>query len=429
MSISTGWLLLTAVLLALGMPIAFAVILAAVTAISLFGAAPLGLIPIMMFQGVNSFLLIAVPLFLLVGKIMEAGGTAKMIFDTANGLVGWIRGGMGYVNVMGSMIFGGISGSSVADAGSLGRIATFAMHRTGYPKNYAAALSVVASTLAIIIPPSVPMVIYAVSASESVGRLLAAGLVPGILVGFSLTVIHYAMCRLRGWKFRQPFVLRTLIRVVGHGLWALFTPLVILGAIFSGTFTATEGAAVAALYCILISTVIYREMGLRDVWTCIKESTRDSGAILFMISAASLVSYILAADQIPQTLAQWIVMHSPGRMTTIAGIIVVLLIAGMFLDPASAIIILVPILVPVSKQIGFDPVHFGLIFVLAMAIGLITPPVAPCLMATCQVTDTRIEEVFPECIAYVLGMIAMLALLVAFPSLTLWFPDLLFGKN
>jgi C4-dicarboxylate transporter DctM subunit len=247
MSISTGWIILTAVLLALGMPIAFAVTLAAVLAIAALSAAPLRLVPIMMFQGINSFLLIAVPLFLLVGKIMEAGGTARMIFDWANSVVGWIRGGMGYVNVMGSMIFGGISGSSVADAGSLGRIATFAMHRAGYPKNYSAALSVVASTLAIIIPPSVPMVIYAVSASESVGRLLAAGLIPGILIGLGLMAIHYVVCRVRGWKFREPFSSRMLVRTLREGFWALLAPFAILGAIFSGLFTATEGAAAAAL--------------------------------------------------------------------------------------------------------------------------------------------------------------------------------------
>jgi C4-dicarboxylate transporter DctM subunit len=301
------------------------------------------------------------------------------------------------------------------------------MYRAGYPKNYAAALSVMASTLAIVIPPSVPMVIYAVSASESVGRLLAAGLIPGILVALGLMLVHYIMCQLRGWTFREPFAFRALVRTIGRGFAALLTPLVILGAIFSGAFTATEGASVAALYCILISSLLYKEMGLGAVWKCIKETTRDSGAILFMISAASLLSYILAADQVPQTLARWIVTYSPGRMATIAGIIVLLLIAGMLLDPASAIIILVPILVPVSKQIGFDPIHFGLVFVLTMAIGLVTPPVAPCLMATCQVTDTRMEEVFPESIAYIIGMIAVLCLLIAVPSLTLWFPNLVFG--
>ena len=428
MSISTGWILIMAVLLAVGMPIAFAVILSGIVAITVLGAAPLRLIPIMMFQGINSFLLIAVPLFLLVGKIMEAGGTAKMIFDSANTTVGWVRGGMGHVNIIGSMIFGGISGSSVADAGSLGRIATFAMYRTGYPKNYSAGLSVVASTLAIIIPPSVPMVIYAVSASESVGRLLASGLVPGIFVGLVLMLIHYGMCLKRGWEYKESFSFATLLRTFRRSFWALLTPFVILGTIFSGIVTATEGAAVAVLYCFLISTVIYGEMGWATLWGCIKESARDSGAILFMISAASLVSYLLAADRVPQNLAEWVIANSPGPAFTISGIIVLLLIAGMLMDPASAIIILVPVLVPVAKQIGYNSVHFGLIFVVTMAIGLITPPVAPCLMVTCQVTDTRMEDVIVECLPFILGMIAALGVLIAFPSLSLWFPNLLFGK-
>jgi tripartite ATP-independent transporter DctM subunit len=429
MSVSEGWFLFSAIFLFLGLPVSFAITLAAVCSQWLFGTASLSLVPIMMLQGLNSFLLIAVPLFLFVGRVMEAGGTSQKIFDFAKSVFGWLQGGLGHVNVVGSMIFGGISGSSVADAGSLGRIEVLAMVDAGYPLNYSAALSVVTSTLAIIIPPSIPMVIYAVAASESVGRVLAAGLVPGIVFGLIMMVINHWKAVRHGWEGRRRFSFSNVVTNFKDSFWALLTPPVILGGIFTGVVTATEAAAVAAAYCIVVAAVAYKHLSLSALWVTFKESARDSGGILFIMAGASLSAYILSADRVPQRLAEWIVSHSPNASVTMAGLIIILLLAGMFMDPAPAIIILVPIFVPVARQIGYDTVHFAVIFVSTMAIGLVTPPVAPCLITTCMVTNSKIEEVFPECIIFLIGMLATVVLLVAFPSLSLWFPNLLFGRR
>ncbi len=429
MSVSAGWFLFTALFLCVGTPVSFSITLAAVCSLWLFGSSPLGLIPIMMFTGLNSFLLIAVPLFLFVGRVMETGGTSQRIFEFASALFGWLRGGLGHVNVVGSMIFGGISGSSVADAGSLGRIEVVAMVNAGYPKNYSVALSVVTSTLAIIIPPSIPMVIYAVSASESVGRVLAAGLIPGILLGLIMMGVNHLRAIREGWEGDQRFSVRQVAATFKDGFWALLTPIVILGGIFSGVVTATEAAAVAALYCILVAGVVYKNLDRRDLWQTIKESARDSGGILFMMAGASLVAYILSADRVPQRLAEWIIANSPGAAVTMGGLVVLLLLAGMFMDPAPAIVILVPIFLPVARQLGYDGVHFGVILVSTLAVGLVTPPVAPCLITTCMVTDSKMEEVFPECLVFLVGMVAAVAVLIAFPSLSLWVPNLLFGRR
>ena len=429
MSISALTFILIAILISFGVPIAASITLSAIIALIFLSPTSLNVIPIMMSQGLNSFLLLALPMFMLVGKIMEIGGSSRRIFNFANSLVGWVHGGIGIVTVTASMIFGGISGSSVADAGSLGRITTKAMQEYGFPPGYASALAVSSSTLAVIIPPSILLVLYGVSANQSVGTLLAAGLLPGIIIGIALMIVNYIIAKKNNWKASHAFSIRNVIITFKKGILALITPIILLGGIFSGIFTATEGAAIAVVYCIFISYFIYKDLTLKDLWIAIKESARDSSVILFLLAGASLVSHILTIEQIPHRLATYIIAHSPNDVVTMTGIVVLLLIAGMFLDPASSIVILVPIFLPIAISLGYSPVHFGVIFIGALAIGLITPPVAPCLLAICRVTGLQVEDIFKDLIKFIITLIIVLILLVIFKDISLLLPRLFFDYN
>jgi C4-dicarboxylate transporter, DctM subunit len=415
-------------LLLSGMPIAAAVGLAAVASMLATDKAHLLQAAIMSVQSMNSFLLLAFPLFMLVGKIMDRGGSAQRLFRFAHGLVGWMPGGMGAVAVTSSMIFGGISGSSVADAAGLSPIQVKGMTDYGYPKSYAAALAVSASTLAVVIPPSILMVLFAVAANVSVEAMLLAGVLPGLLITLMLGLGNLFFSIRNGWNPSQPFRWKQLARDGRDGLLAAVTPAIILSAIFLGWVNATEAAALAVLWVILLSTIVFREMGVVEVAQAFRETAFESAAILFLLAGATLVSNIMTLDHVPQTMAGWIADSTMPLELVWLMLIGVLLLAGMFFDPASSIVILVPLLLPIVKALGADPVHFGVVMVVALSIGLLTPPVAPCLMAISVPIRMPVEVIFRACTPFLLLLVLSLAILAYFPQLTLWLPLTMSGR-
>lgn len=428
MSASLLLILLLLLMLLVGMPIAAAVGLAAVTSMLVTDKAHLLQAAIMSVQSMNSFLLLAFPLFMLVGKIMDRGGSAQRLFRFAHGLVGWMPGGMGAVAVTSSMIFGGISGSAVADAAGLAPIQVKGMTDYGYPKNYAAALAVSASTLAVIIPPSILMVLFAVAANVSVEAMLLAGVVPGLLITLMLGLGNLFFSVRNGWNPAQPFRWKQLVRDGRDGLLAAVTPVIILSAIFFGWVTATEAAALAVLWVIILSMIVFREMGVADVARAFSETAFESAAILFLLAGATLVSNIMTLDQVPQSMAGWIAGSQVSLELVWLLLIAVLLLAGMFFDPASSIVILVPLLLPIVKALGTDPVHFGVVMVVALSIGLLTPPVAPCLMAISVPIRMPVEVIFKACGPFLVLLVLALAILAYFPAFSLWLPHTMSGK-
>ena len=405
-----------------GMPIGAAVGLAAVISMLATDKAPLLQAAIMSVQSMNSFLLLAFPLFVLVGKIMDRGGSAQRLFRFANGLVGWMPGGMGAVTVTSSMIFGGISGSSVADAAGLAPIQVKGMTDYGYPKHYAAALAVSASTLAVIIPPSILMVLFAVAANVSVEAMLLAGVVPGLFITLALGLANLYYSIRNGWNPAHPFRWQQLARDGWDGLLAAVTPVIILSAIFLGWVTATEAAALAVLWVIFLSLVVFREMGLAEMAEAFNEAALESAAILFLLAGAALVSNIMTLDGVPQAMASWISGASLPLGVVWLVVIGVLLLAGMFFDPASSIVILVPLLLPILKMLGANTIHFGVVMVVALSIGLLTPPVAPCLMAISVPIKMPIEVIFKASIPFIFLLVICLTILAFFPQISLWLP-------
>ena len=392
MTASLIWLLLFLLLLLLSVPVSAAIGLAACVAILIKQPFLLNTVPSMMVGSLDSFLLVAIPLFMLAGNAMERGGASKRIFDFASAISGWMRGGLGAVNVVGSMIFGGISGSSVADAAGLGPIEINAMVARGYPKDYSAAVTVASSTLAVVIPPSILMVIYAIAANQSVGGCLIAGLIPGIIIGLGMVLMNYFISRRRGWGADVPFSLRNIFHEGKRSFWALLTPVVLLVGTLSGVFTPTEAAAVTVLYVVVISLLVYREMKFKDLLSVYRGVVSGVGSAVLIITTAALAAFLLTVDQVPQQVAMFLVEGVKYPWLILLMINVFLLIVGMFMDVTSAIIILTPLLLPVVRSIGIDPIHFGVILVANLAIGLITPPVGVCLFVTCGVARISMED-------------------------------------
>lgn len=427
MSTSLLMAILFGILLFAGVPIVVALALSAVAAIALTGQYSLSILAPMMFSGINSFVLVAVPLFMLAGNLMNEGGMVRRIFNVANATVGWMNGGLGHVNVVASMIFGGMSGSSVADAAGLGPIEIKAMTEFGYPKDYSAAITVASSTLAVVIPPSIMTIIYAVSAEVSVGKCLIAGVIPGIFLGVSMMAVNWFYARKNGWGTKELFSLRNMWERGKQGLWALLTPIIILAGIFSGVFTPTEASGVTALYALLVCLLVYKTVRIRDLPTVLLKTAKDAGVALAVIATASVPSFILTAERVPDTVARWLLSVSSNPQIILALIILFLLVVGMFMSTTIALIILTPMFIPVVTRLGVDPVHFGIIMVASLAVGLITPPVGSCLFVTSTVAGISIERVVRALVPFYLVDVAALLIIAFVPWLSLWLPNLVFG--
>jgi C4-dicarboxylate transporter, DctM subunit len=394
MTATVGMMLLFMVVLVfLNVPIAISLAMVAVAAIWITqGAYMLPNVALVMFEGATNFPLLAIPLFILAGGIMNTSSISRRLIDLANAIFGFIRGGLAMVNVGTSMFFAEISGSAVADVAALGSILIPAMKKRGYPGTFAAAVTSSSASLAIIIPPSIPMILYAAMAEVSVVQMFVAGIIPGVVGGLGLFALCYYYARKYNFPVEQVFQWSRLWTTFKAAGWALLMPFVILGGIFGGFVTATEGAAIAVLAALFIATVIYRDLTWRSVYQACVDSAIQTSVVMLLVAASALIGVYLTESQLPQDLARSLVALTTNQYLILLILNVFFLIIGMFLHSAAAIILTVPIVMPLISQVGIDPVHFGLVLTLNLAIGQQTPPVASVLIAACSIAKTDIWE-------------------------------------
>lgn len=399
--------------------------LSAIVAILFKGGLPLLVVPQRLFGGVDSFPLTAVPFFMLAGALMNKGGITRRIINAADALTGHLRAGLGHVNVLASMIFGGISGSSVADTSAIGTILIPAMREQGYDAEFSAGITAASSTIGILIPPSIPMVIYGITVGASIGALFLAGAIPGILVGlFQMCLVAFIGGR-RGYPRGQPFSLRRLLRSLVDNVVALMMPVIILGGIVGGIVTPTEAAATAVLYALLVGFFVYRELRVRDLPRILLETGLHTGVVLMIVAAASSFSWVLSVEQVPQTAAAFLASLRASKMVILLLINILLLVVGCFLDITPAIIVLAPILYPVALRLGVDPVQFGAIMVVNLGIGLCTPPVGNCLYVTSLVSGVPIVRLSRAALPFLAANVVTLVLVTYVPWVSTALPRLL----
>jgi C4-dicarboxylate transporter DctM subunit len=412
-------LLVFLALSALGVPLAISLGLSGVVSLLMFTSTPLNLLSESMFSSMNSFLLVAVPLFLLVGQLMDRGGVADRIFDFAQAAVGWLPGGMGHVNVASSVVFGGISGSSVADIASLGAVEINAMVRHGYDKGYAVGMTLATSTLSSIIPPSILMVIAGSIANQSIGLLLVAGLIPGLFIAAMLMVFNHIYSVRKGVCKPTPFSLRHFGRAGLRAVLPMMTPVILMIGILDGFFTPTEAAAIAVVYTFLIATLVYRQIKWRDIAPMLIETARSSGNILFIAATAKLAAWIFAYDGLPVKVGNALGSITTNPMLVMLLIFLFLIVVGMFMDAIAAMFILIPVLLPPAIALGIDPIHLLVIVVITLTLGLVTPPVGVCLFAVAKVAQMSIEDVIKGSIAPVSILVLSILALAMFPVLVI----------
>lgn len=413
------------ILLLLGVPIFVSLGVSSIIVLLLNSRIPLSMIPNVMFQSIDSFILVAVPLFMLTGNIMMRGGMAQRLFDFANSIVGCFKGGLGAVNVVASMIFGGMSGSSVADAVGLGPIEIEAMVRFKYPKSYAAALSCASSTLSVIIPPSILILIYAVIAEVSVAKALIAGILPGIFLSCVMILVNYFQAKRNNWGASEAFKIPNVLKNMKQSILALLTPIVLLGGIVSGVFTPTESASAAVLYAFLICIFFYKEMEIKDLYPIIMDTAKMASVPLILIGVSALTSFILIMDQVPMRLSRFLLAFSKDPNVIILLIILILLIVGCFMAATVNLIIFTPLFMPLIPQLGLDPIHFGIIMVGSLAIGELTPPVGGSLFAIIAVSKLPMGEIVKKLIPFYIGLILGVIVLAFFPSISLILPKII----
>jgi len=423
MSATIGIMLLfMATLVFLNVPIAISLAVVAVAAIWITqGAYMLPNVALVMFEGATNFPLIAIPLFILAGGIMNFSSISRRLIDLATALLGFIRGGLAMVNVGASMFFAEISGSAVADVAALGSILIPAMKKRGYKPEFAAAITSSAASLAIIIPPSIPMILYAAMAEVSVVQMFVAGILPGIVGGLGLMGLAYYYARKYNFPVEQAFQLGRLWTAFKEAFWALFMPVIILGGIFGGFVTATEGAAIAVLAALFIASVVYRDLSWRSVYQACVDSAIQTAVVMLLVAASALIGVYLTESQLPQDLARSLVSLTTNPYVILLILNIFFLIVGMFLHSAAAIILTVPIVMPLITQVGIDPIHFGLVLTLNLAIGQQTPPVASVLIAACSIAKTDIWETTKANLGFigVLLFVLMLCTYVPWFSLVL----------
>ncbi|MFN6999126.1 MAG: TRAP transporter large permease [Elioraea tepidiphila] len=388
---------------------------------------PLGIVPQKMAQAANSFPLLAAPLFILMGNVMNASGVTERIFRFATAAVGWLRGGLCHANILASVIFAGMSGSAVADAGGIGTIEIKAMRDAGYDDETAASVTAASATIGPIIPPSLPMVIYAVSADVSIGALFLAGVIPGLLMAGALMALVVVVSRRKGLP-REPFPgMRTLARAFAEAFLSLLTPVILFGGLISGLFTPTEAAAVAAGYALLLGLVIYRSLPLAHLPRLLAETVETTGVVLALLMTATALAWCLSLSRIPQMLGPMIVATVGDPLLFLLAVNLVLLLVGMVMEAIAAMLVLVPILVPAAAGFGIDPVHFGLIFVLNLMIGTITPPVGIVLFVTARVAGMPFDRLSRAIVPWLAPLVAVLLAVTLYPPLAIWLPRLVLG--
>lgn len=412
-------------LMLIRVPIAFALGISSVlTAIYL--DIPLLLIFQKMVNGLNSFTFLAVPFFILAAQIMTDGGISDKLMKFANVIVGKIRGGTAMVNVITSMFFGGVSGSSVADVSSIGSFLIPAMEKEGYDKDYSVAVTVTSSVQGVIIPPSQNMIYYSLAAGGiSISKLFLAGYIPGMLLGLALMLVTYIIAVKRRYPVGKGFTLRESLLIVKDAILGLFTVVIIIGGIVFGIFTATESAAVAGVYAILITTFVYKNMTFNKIKEIFLSSSKTLAMIIAIIATSSSFGFLLAYLKVPTLVSNFFLTISDNPVIIMLLMNILLLVLGMVMDMGVLILLLTPILLPVATQIGIHPIHFGIIMILNLGLGLCTPPVGTSLFVGCAIADLPIEKSIRSFIPFYVSMLLILLLIIAIPELTLWLPSVI----
>ena len=381
-----------------------------------------------MFASINKFPLAAIPFFILAGNLMETGGISRRLVEFAKSIVGGVQGGLPMTCVLTCMIFAAVSGSSVATTFAIGAILIPALIKHGYPTSYAAALQATSAELGVIIPPSIPMILYGVSAEVSIGELFIAGFGPGILISLALMAFVWVYCKIKGWGKNDGDGRLSLGRATLQAGWALLMPVIILGGIYGGVFTPTEASAVAVFYALIVGVVIYREIKVKDLYAILRKSALSSAVIMFIIANAGLFAFLITRAGVPDAIGRWLeaVLQSPTMF--LLGVNAALFIIGMFIETSAAIIVLAPILAPVAMHFGVDPVHFGLIMVVNLALGMITPPFGVNLFAACTVARISLDRIVGHLLPFVGVILVCLLVLTSVPSISLTLRDLVYAK-
>jgi tripartite ATP-independent transporter DctM subunit len=414
-------------LLFAGVPVAASLVLVGVAGVWLAGV-PLAILGQRMAFGLDNFTLIAVPMFLLMGNLMNASGVTQRIFDFAVAMVGHWRAGLAQVNVLGSLVFSGMSGSALADAAGLGTVEIRAMTKKGYTPAFAAAMTAVSATVGPVIPPSTVAVLFAFIADVSVGRLFLAGVVPGLMmVAVQMLIVHW-----RGKSMVLPVFPRATgaqrLRATWVALPALVVPFFMLAGMRSGIFTATEVAAVGALYALILAGFYHRSTSRTELTGAFRDTALSTGGIMLIVASANVFAWILARERIPQEITQAVVALGLSPWMLLVFLNILLLLLGMVLDTAGILILVTPVVVPAVVAVGIDPVHFGMVMIVNMMIGLVTPPVGMALFIVSNISGAPVAAVARECLPFIAGFLLVLVLITFVPQLVLWLPDLIYGK-
>lgn len=413
-------------LIIFGVPIAFALAIASLVAIILEGSIPNLVVLHQMVGGMDSFPLLSIPFFILAGALMNQGGITERIFDFASALMGWLHGGLGHVNVGASILFSGMSGAAVADAGGLGAIEIKAMRSRGYDADFSVGLTAASSTIGPIIPPSLPMIIYGVIAGVSIGQLFAAGIIPGLLMALALSIMVTIYARKRNYPRNGKLSLRRIALTFKRAFPSLLAPVIIVGGILAGLFTATEAAVVACVYAFLLSSLWYRSLNVKGLIKVAHNTIETTSSIMLIIGGAALFSWVLTSQGIHQIVADSLGFAGSNKYTVLLAITLILFVVGCFMETIAAITILTPILLPIALAAGIDPVQFGVIMVLNLMLGLLTPPLGMVLFVLSQVSNVPIEKCARATFPFLLPLIIVLVLIMLIPALTLWLPGILY---
>jgi C4-dicarboxylate transporter DctM subunit len=408
--------------LIIGVPIAFLLGLAPLVAFITQGETPIVLVAQRVFTGMDSPVLMAVPFFILAGNIMSAGGMTRRLVKFCNVLVGSFRGGLAYINVVISMLFAGITGAAVADTSAVGSILIPAMKKDGYDSDFSAAVTATSSTIGPVIPPSIPFIIYGVLGEVSIASLFLAGFVPGILLGLFQMGVIWLYARKRAYPKTSRPSFREAVRVSVDAFLVLLMPIIILGGILSGVFTPTESACIAVFYALFISLFVYRDIRLKELPRLLIRTGATSSLVMLVIGTASIFSWLLASEEIPQLVTEAILALTNNKLLILLLMNILLLIIGTFMETTASLIILTPVLLPLMLKIGVDPLHFGVILVLNLVIGLTTPPVGVCLFIACSIGQTKLERLSRAILPFLLASIAVLIICTYWEGLIMAIP-------
>ncbi len=411
--------------LLIGVPIAVALGLTCIFSVLVTGAFGVEVLIQKTFNAGNSFALMAIPFFILAGNIMAAGGVSRRLVNLAGALFGRMSGGLALVATLASTFFGAVSGSAPATTAAIGGVMLGPMGEKGYDKNFAGAVVAASGTIGLIIPPSLTMVLYGVSTGVSIGELFIAGVIPGIIICIVLMAVEYVISLKRGYKGDEPASFKTISRYFREAVFALFMPVIILGGIYAGVFTPTESAAVAVVYGLVVGLYIHRELSWKDVSNLVLKSAKSTALVMYLMVTAEVLTYVLVSEQIPQTIAASILNISSNAIVVQLIMVFILLVVGTFLNNSAAMVLLAPIFYPIIMSLGIDPLFFGIIMVISLAIGHNTPPVGLCLFIACDIGNLKLEHLVKEIAPLVAALIVTVVVLNFFPDVILFLPRMM----